>query len=358
MRINAITPVVALVVANSLLGFPPPLRDVTAWQETAGDQMIVHFEVYDPVREVTQHGQSAPIFGVSNLQAHDGVVSWKAHYGGATSDQAKFVLFDPVRGSWRQGSSSLGDSVGPIVSDGGALAWVRFNSGDHNRESATFDPRSTFPWVLNSQVSIDPGDDLLYEGALAANNGVVAYNTISLSGYLFLMCRAYDPLANGWTTDDVSLSGPYSEVTYSLSILCDSVDLYVAGFGVASRAYPYAPIEWPLGQTEAQAYFYAEPIPDSPAHMVFWNMSLGGTSFTWDFGDGFSSVEPSPVHRYERKGKYTATLQLNAVDGCGGTDEYTNEVDACAFCPPVIYVDSLAAPGGDGTSSDTAFRFL
>ena len=100
VRINAITPDVALVVANSLPGFPPPLRDVTAWQETAGDQMIVHFEVYDPVREVTQHGQSAPIFGVSNLQAHDGVVSWKAHYGGATSDQAKFVLFDPVRGSW------------------------------------------------------------------------------------------------------------------------------------------------------------------------------------------------------------------------------------------------------------------
>ena len=35
----------------------------------------------------------------------------------------------------------------------------------------------------------------------------------------------------------------------------------------------------------------------------------------WDFGDGGTSVGPSPVHRYAAVGDYTVTLTLATFDG-------------------------------------------
>jgi PKD repeat protein len=35
----------------------------------------------------------------------------------------------------------------------------------------------------------------------------------------------------------------------------------------------------------------------------------------WDFGDGSTSVEQKPTHRYERDGAYTVTLHVTARDG-------------------------------------------
>ncbi len=35
----------------------------------------------------------------------------------------------------------------------------------------------------------------------------------------------------------------------------------------------------------------------------------------WDFGDGGTSIGPSPVHRYVREGTYDVTLTLATFDG-------------------------------------------
>jgi PKD repeat protein len=35
----------------------------------------------------------------------------------------------------------------------------------------------------------------------------------------------------------------------------------------------------------------------------------------WDFGDGVTSVGPSPVHRYAAAGRYEITLTLATFDG-------------------------------------------
>jgi PKD repeat protein len=42
-------------------------------------------------------------------------------------------------------------------------------------------------------------------------------------------------------------------------------------------------------------------------------------SFDWDFGDGFTSTEQSPVHQYNSPGTYT--VRLTVTEACG-TDEY------------------------------------
>ncbi|MFT3678928.1 MAG: PKD domain-containing protein [Ferruginibacter sp.] len=50
----------------------------------------------------------------------------------------------------------------------------------------------------------------------------------------------------------------------------------------------------------------------------FTNTSTGSgaLSYKWDFGDGKSSAEASPVHVYDTKGTYTATLTTTSSDGC------------------------------------------
>jgi uncharacterized membrane protein len=39
------------------------------------------------------------------------------------------------------------------------------------------------------------------------------------------------------------------------------------------------------------------------------------TSWRWDFGDGKSSNEASPIHTYEKPGEYIVTLFVEGPDG-------------------------------------------
>jgi PKD repeat protein len=46
----------------------------------------------------------------------------------------------------------------------------------------------------------------------------------------------------------------------------------------------------------------------------FVNLSVAGSSWHWDFGDGTTSSDKDPVHKYSESGTYTVTLK---VDGAG-----------------------------------------
>ena len=47
----------------------------------------------------------------------------------------------------------------------------------------------------------------------------------------------------------------------------------------------------------------------------FENQTNGGQSYKWDFGDGATSTEQSPVHTYPGKGKYVPTLYVTTANG-------------------------------------------
>jgi peptidyl-prolyl cis-trans isomerase B (cyclophilin B) len=47
----------------------------------------------------------------------------------------------------------------------------------------------------------------------------------------------------------------------------------------------------------------------APAEVTFTNNSLKAESYAWDFGDGASSTEASPKHRYTHSGNYEVTLK-------------------------------------------------
>lgn len=69
-----------------------------------------------------------------------------------------------------------------------------------------------------------------------------------------------------------------------------------------------------------KAQFELPPTACAPYTAVFNNKSLGGVSFTWDFGDGTSSASTSPTHLYSTPGTYRVKLTALDVNTCNGED--------------------------------------
>jgi PKD repeat protein len=60
---------------------------------------------------------------------------------------------------------------------------------------------------------------------------------------------------------------------------------------------------------------------DAPASVTFSNTSANGQTWLWDFGDGTTSTDQSPVHNYTALGNYTVVLTATA--GVCGSDAET-----------------------------------
>ena len=71
--------------------------------------------------------------------------------------------------------------------------------------------------------------------------------------------------------------------------------------------------------------FRAYPIKGAPALKVrFQNFTTGNpVRFLWDFGDGTTSVEQSPIHTYLAEGVYT--VKLNIITGTGAQGVVTKK---------------------------------
>lgn len=59
--------------------------------------------------------------------------------------------------------------------------------------------------------------------------------------------------------------------------------------------------------------FYKVNITDKT--VIFTNETSGAVSYRWEFGDGATSTEQSPVHTYPDKGKYIPTLYATTKEG-------------------------------------------
>lgn len=73
--------------------------------------------------------------------------------------------------------------------------------------------------------------------------------------------------------------------------------------------------------------------------VTFNNTTEGVSSFKWDFGDGGTSTEKSPVHTYPGKGKYVATLY--AVTAAGDTVEGSTVLRISKTTPVKLGDESL-----------------
>ncbi len=67
--------------------------------------------------------------------------------------------------------------------------------------------------------------------------------------------------------------------------------------------------------------------------MIFTNTSTGAETYLWDFGDGSTSTDESPVHVYSTQGKYTVVLVSTNINSCNISD--TLSYDLYVYDPPV-----------------------
>ena len=61
-----------------------------------------------------------------------------------------------------------------------------------------------------------------------------------------------------------------------------------------------------------------EPAAGEPIRLLDLSYGPRGDGIAlraWDFGDGATSIQPKPTHRYARDGAYTVTLHVTARDG-------------------------------------------
>jgi PKD repeat protein len=71
---------------------------------------------------------------------------------------------------------------------------------------------------------------------------------------------------------------------------------------------------------------YPTDVINNSQIVTFTNHSYYGESFLWDFGDGNTSTEENPWHKYESGGIYDVILTISSKDGCLDSMRYESPV--------------------------------
>jgi hypothetical protein len=82
-------------------------------------------------------------------------------------------------------------------------------------------------------------------------------------------------------------------------------------------------LEWNIGAFDPVAEFTAAPANGN--QVAFFNASAYATDFLWNFGDGATSQEMSPLHDYAAPGSYVVEL---IASQCGRSDTSVATIDA------------------------------
>jgi PKD repeat protein len=84
---------------------------------------------------------------------------------------------------------------------------------------------------------------------------------------------------------------------------------------------------------------------------TFSNATTGNgiTGYRWDFGDGYTSTVPSPIHRFESAGSFPVSLTASNELGCNTT---LHQVVAAQFLPVPNFTNDLACSDKEVTFYD------
>mgnify|MGYP001593317227 CR=1 FL=1 len=154
-------------------------------------------------------------------------------------------------------------------------------------------------------------------------NGCKSYDTVVVDRYLrpngtitpandLLICEgtSIDIVAGNGVTYEWSTG----ETTATISPAPTEPTKYDVIIRSAEGCEDYKEVTISLDPLPITAFRYQDFL-DS---VVFINQSSLATSYTWDFGDGNSSIAKDPFNIYDSSGKYTVTL--SATNDCGTVD--------------------------------------
>jgi gliding motility-associated-like protein len=79
---------------------------------------------------------------------------------------------------------------------------------------------------------------------------------------------------------------------------------------------------------------------------LFTDLTAGGTTWAWDFGDGGTSTQQNPTHSFPTSGTYTVILTVTNANGCMDTVQMIVTVNEDFLLPNVF------TPNGDGVNDE------
>jgi len=104
-----------------------------------------------------------------------------------------------------------------------------------------------------------------------------------------------------------------ARVLWGLSVL--TLCWVFLGLGGCTLFQPKVPVDFAVSGTEGVAPFLVDFTP-----LVVGDVA----AYYWDFGDGETSTESSPVHVYRDRGTYSVFLAVTLVDGSTGSEKEEN----------------------------------
>lgn len=140
-------------------------------------------------------------------------------------------------------------------------------------------------------------------------------------------------------------NGPYGNIAY----LTEGPDgaLYYVDYNFDASGNQTSPgsvrrIRFTAGNQPPNVVASANPM-SGPAPLSV-NFSSAGTldpendplTYSWDFGDGMTSTQPSPAHPYQNNGRYTARLTVSD----GNSSVISNPINIVVGNPPVALISS------------------
>ncbi|MDN3654589.1 PKD domain-containing protein [Ferruginibacter paludis] len=145
---------------------------------------------------------------------------------------------------------------------------------------------------------------------------------------------------DGTTSTDVDPVHLYASAgTYTVKLIandtstCNKID---------STSYTITVYEIPTANFAAAPNPAPENIP-----VQFRNLSLGATSYIWDFGDGQTSEEVNPLYQFTSTGTFSVCLQ--AINPAGCIDTFCMNVSAKIL--PLVDVPNAFTPGKFGKNA-------
>ncbi|HNY02856.1 MAG TPA: PKD domain-containing protein [Bacteroidales bacterium] len=149
----------------------------------------------------------------------------------------------------------------------------------------------------------------LSNGNPIPNHAVIIHNDSTSPGYFY---NTVNTNASGFFMDTIPVTGTSSGNLYVQTVDCQNY--------LQTQWFTYAPAQTVFSVTFAicynnnpcQAGFTSSPA--GPLSVQFTNTSVGGNNtFLWNFGDGGTSTQTSPLHSYSTTGYYNVSLTIGAL---------------------------------------------
>jgi PKD repeat protein len=241
----------------------------------------VSYRVYDWVRTSWRAGSFNPSQPAAGLRTADGIVAW------STSSSVYLRTYDVTRGTWNDASGP--GPTSDLINVDGVAAWSNGSSVYY----FVYDP-TRGGWRGGSQAGATFD--------LHNVNGVVAW---SVTPNVFV--RVYDPSRGQWMASSVNTG-----YTADLNILGSTVT-WTSAAGAFTQGYNPATGNFrSAGAVPLAAFTVSTTVSNAPFLVAFVDMSIGGSSWNWNFGDGGTvNGQRSPYHRYTLFGRFLATLNLS-----------------------------------------------